>query len=97
MNPKLTPKWPPLRGDLLAFCKAKRGREADLVRYLGVPQPTISAWLHGRQEPGAEATLQLREWYMDERRKESVGRSTTKLNREPSPGLERDEERTPTD
>lgn len=75
MNPKLTPKWPPLRGDLLAFCKAKRGREADLVRYLGVPQPTISAWLHGRQEPGAEAALQLREWLLDENRKQAVGGS----------------------
>lgn len=95
MNPNLTPKWPPFRADILKYCQEKRGREAALVRHLGVPQPTISAWLHGRQEPGAEATLQLREWYMDERRKETVGRSTTKLNREPSPGLERGEERTP--
>jgi transcriptional regulator with XRE-family HTH domain len=95
MNPNLTPKWPPFREDLLSFCKAKRGREAALVRHLGVPQPTVSAWLHGRQEPGAEATLQLREWLVEETRREAFDRSTTKLNREPSPDRERDEERTP--
>lgn len=74
MNPNLTPKWPPLREDLLSFCKAKRGREAALVRHMGFPQPTISAWLHGRQEPGAEAALQLREWLFDERRMEAMKR-----------------------
>lgn len=74
MNPDLTPKWPPLREDLLSFCQAKRGREAALVRHLGIPQPTISAWLHGRQEPGAEAALQLREWLLDGRRMEAMGR-----------------------
>lgn len=73
MNPKLTPKWPPLREAILTFCQAKRGREAALVRHLGVPQPTVSAWLHGRQEPGAEAALQLREWMQAEARKDALG------------------------
>jgi transcriptional regulator with XRE-family HTH domain len=96
MNPKLTPKWHPLREDLLSFCKAKRGREAALVRHLDVPQPTISAWLHGRQEPGAEAALQLREWLVEETRREAFGSSTTKQSREPSPDHERGEDRTST-
>jgi hypothetical protein len=73
MNPKLIPMWPPLREAILTFCQAKRGREAALVRHLGVPQPTVSAWLHGRQEPGAEAALQLREWMSGEARKDALG------------------------
>ena len=78
LNPKLTPLWPPLRADLLAFCRAKRGREAELVRHMGVVQPTVSAWLHGRQEPGAEATLQLHKWLVDENRREAFDRPKTK-------------------
>jgi hypothetical protein len=73
MNPNLTPMWPPLREALLTFCQAKRGREAALVRHLGVPQPTVSAWLHGRQEPAAEAVLQLREWMQAEARRDALG------------------------
>jgi hypothetical protein len=73
MNPNLTPMWPPLREALLTFCQSKRGREAALVRHLGVAQPTLSNWLHGRQEPGAEATLQLREWMFTEGRREAMG------------------------
>jgi len=74
LNPKLTPLWPPIRETILSFCRAKRGREAALVRHMGVVQPTVSAWLHGRQEPGAEAALQLREWMLTEARKEALGR-----------------------
>ena len=43
-----------------------------------------------------EAALQLREWLVEETRREAFGRSRTKLNREPSPDHERGEERTPT-
>ncbi len=73
MNPNLTPMWPPLREALLTFCQAQRGREAALVRHLGVAQPTLSNWLHGRQEPGAEAVLQLREWMQAEARRDALG------------------------
>jgi hypothetical protein len=76
MNPNLTPMWPPLREAILTFCQAKRGREAALVRHLGVPQPTVSAWLHGRQEPGAEGALQLRDWLFTEGRREAFGKRT---------------------
>lgn len=74
LDPKLPALWEPLRADLLAFCQAKRGREAALVRHLGVGQTVVSAWLHGRFEPRAEVALHLQRWLADERRLEAMQR-----------------------
>jgi DNA-binding transcriptional regulator YdaS (Cro superfamily) len=74
IDPKLPALWEPLREDLLAFCRAKRGREAALARHLGVGQTVVNAWLHGRFEPRAEVALQLQRWLADERRREAMQR-----------------------
>jgi len=49
-------------GELHAFCKARKGRVNVLAADLQTAQPTISAWLNGKQEPGGEATLQMQQW-----------------------------------
>jgi len=49
--------------DLSAFLKAKRGRAGDLAKFLGVPAPQLSNWLHGRFAPSAETLAKMSQWY----------------------------------
>lgn len=63
-----------LLDDVQAFCKARRGRVAELATALGVAQPQISAWLTRRVEPSGEVTLQISAWLLRERECEDAAR-----------------------
>ncbi len=62
MNKQPAPLLPVLMGELHAFCKARKGRVNTLAADLQTAQPTISAWINGKQEPGGEATLRMQQW-----------------------------------
>jgi hypothetical protein len=66
-----TPLLDALIEELQTFCKARRGRVAELAEHLGVKQPQLSAWLTKKRQPGGEATLQLQRWLAEEREAES--------------------------
>ena len=57
-----TPLLDALIEELQTFCKARRGRVAELAVHLGVKQPQLSAWLTKKRQPSGEATLQLQRW-----------------------------------
>lgn len=57
--------------ELLARLKRatqKRGKKAELARYLGVALPKVSRWLSGKPEPGGETTLRLLSWVEQQER-----------------------------
>jgi transcriptional regulator with XRE-family HTH domain len=62
MSDQPAPLLPVLMGELHAFCKARKGRVNALAAALQTAQPTISAWINGRQEPSGEATLRMQQW-----------------------------------
>ncbi len=39
-----------------------RGRKVALAKFLNVPQPRVSEWIHGNGEPSGENALRLLEW-----------------------------------
>lgn len=61
-------EMPGLLGRLRKATEA-RGRKSELAAWLGVPLPTLSVWLSGKQEPGGEATLRLLQWVRAEEAK----------------------------
>lgn len=50
-----------LRG-LRAVLEAKRGRKAELARFLGVRPHQVSEWLAGVAAPNSEHLLGMQEW-----------------------------------
>jgi len=62
-----------LLDDLQEFCRARRGRVAELAAALGVVQPQLSAWLTRRKEPAGEVTLRMQAWLSREREAEKAG------------------------
>ena len=62
-----TPLLDALIEELQTFCKARRGRVAELAVHLGVKQPQLSAWLTKKRQPSGEATLQLQRWLIESR------------------------------
>ena len=48
--------------DRLKRATQERGSKSALARKLGVPLPTLSVWLSGKQEPGGAVTLQMLHW-----------------------------------
>lgn len=57
------------------FCEGRKGRVSQLAEAAGVAQPHVSAWLHGKVQPGGESTLRIQAWLEQERSKEALGRS----------------------
>ena len=66
-----TPLLDVLIEELQTFCKARRGRVAELAEHLGVKQPQLSAWLTKKRQPGGEATLQLQRWLAEAQNREA--------------------------
>jgi predicted transcriptional regulator len=48
-----------LMDELLAWCKAERGRQKELARELGVTEQVMSNWLSKRKTPSLKYWLQL--------------------------------------
>jgi hypothetical protein len=69
-----------LMADVREFCAARRGRASALAAHLGIHQQQASAWLHGKAEPGGEATLQIRAWLEAERAAEIAARERVVVN-----------------
>jgi hypothetical protein len=67
-----TPLLTTLLDEVQEFCRARRGRVAELAAALGVLQPQASAWLTRRKEPAGEATLQIQAWLWREREAEKA-------------------------
>lgn len=44
----------------------RRGKRAELARFVGVPLPRVSEWLSGRVRPGGEATLAILAWWQSQ-------------------------------
>ena len=72
-----TPLLTTLLDDVQEFCRARRGRVAELAAALGVVQPQVSAWLTRRKEPAGEATLQMQAWLWREREAEKAKLAAT--------------------
>jgi len=66
-----TPLLAAFLADVQAFCAARHGRVSELAAAAGVAQPHVSAWLHGKMEPGGEATLTIQAWLAAERAAEA--------------------------
>lgn len=49
----------PLMAELLAYCKAKRGRSAEMAKELGVKIQVLSNWLNLHKTPSLKAWFQL--------------------------------------
>ena len=47
---------------------AESGKKSELAKYLGAPLASVSRWLAGEREPGAETTLQLLKWVEQQER-----------------------------
>ena len=56
-----------------------RGMKRKLADSLNVAPPRLSLWLHGKQEPGAEAALRMLAWVTAEeaKQKQSAVSATT--------------------
>ena len=48
----------------------ERGMKRKLAKFLHVAPPRLSLWLHGKQEPGAEAALRMLAWVTAEEAKQ---------------------------
>lgn len=70
-----TPLLAAFLADVQAFCAARHGRVSELAAAAGVAQPHVSAWLHGKMEPGGEATLTIQAWIARERAAEEAARA----------------------
>ena len=46
----------------VALATKARGKKAALAKFLHIPPPRVSEWLHGAGEPSGEITLRLLEW-----------------------------------
>jgi transcriptional regulator with XRE-family HTH domain len=63
------------------FCKARRGRVAELAAELGVAQPQVSGWLNYSRQPSGEAALRIQRWLVDARGRERAGEVQEDLKR----------------
>jgi transcriptional regulator with XRE-family HTH domain len=57
-----TAKATRFRAVLRAYCDAKRGRQAELARHLGVNRQQVRDWLSGTRQPAHEATIAILRW-----------------------------------
>jgi hypothetical protein len=53
--------WPELRAQLVKATEP-RGQKSALAEFLGVPLASVSRWLAGPQEPGANVALKMLYW-----------------------------------
>jgi transcriptional regulator with XRE-family HTH domain len=58
--------------ELTSFCKARRGRIAELAQALEVPSEQVSNWLHGRFDPRPETRALMESWLETARAQEKL-------------------------
>ncbi|MDR1282839.1 MAG: hypothetical protein LBK99_18745 [Opitutaceae bacterium] len=68
-------RYETFRRELVSCLEAKRGRKADLARYLDVVPAQLYEWISGKVTPGAEPLLGMQAWLAGQR---TAGRKTKK-------------------
>ena len=70
-----------LLDEVQEFCKARRGRVAELAAELGVAPPQVSGWLNYSRQPSGEVALRLQRWLEEGRGREKADEVQAELKR----------------
>ena len=70
-----------LLDEVQEFCKARRGRVAELAAELAVAPPQVSGWLNYSRQPSGEAALRIQRWLAEARAREKAEEVQADLKR----------------
>ena len=68
---------------LIAVTSNRRGKKAEVARFLSVPMPRVSEWLASRSEPSGDRVLRLLRWVEQEEAKNQNGPGSADTPPEP--------------